>query len=88
MFLDVCAFCRCRTGALVLQAMEPLGRGRFTSQMRSFNWMALGINVVFHLLHFVNTHSTYDGLAQDVSIASSQGGSTCIVARKVYGAQA
>jgi hypothetical protein len=31
--------------------------------------VAIFINILFHLLHFINTHVTYDGLAQDVSIS-------------------
>ena len=37
------------------------------------NLAALGANVFFIVLHFVQTHLWYDGLAQDVSILSSQG---------------
>ena len=41
--------------------------------LHSLNWIALGANALFILLHFVQTHLWYDGLAQDVSIWSSQG---------------
>jgi hypothetical protein len=37
------------------------------------NIAALGVNVGFVILHFIQTHTTYDALAQDVSIFSSQG---------------
>lgn len=37
------------------------------------NVVGLAINAFFILLHFVQTHLWYDGLAQDVSIWSSQG---------------
>jgi uncharacterized membrane protein YhdT len=38
-----------------------------------FNWAALGLNAVFIVLHLVQTHVFYDGLAQDTSVFSSQG---------------
>jgi len=37
------------------------------------NGVALAVNAGFVLLHFAQTHLWYDGLAQDVSIFSSQG---------------
>ena len=45
---------------------------RFTTNVSYFNVFALLANILFHLLHLLNTHITYDALAQDVSIASSQ----------------
>ena len=46
---------------------------RYTTGLHPVNWVALGINATFVLLHIVQTHVWYDGLAQDVSIWSSQG---------------
>jgi hypothetical protein len=46
---------------------------RYTSGLHPVNWAALGVNAGFILLHFIQTHLWYDGLAQDVSIFSSQG---------------
>jgi hypothetical protein len=46
---------------------------RYTSGLHGVNIAALAANVFFILLHFVQTHIWYDGLAQDVSIWSSQG---------------
>lgn len=46
---------------------------RYTTGLHPVNWIALGINATFVLLHIVQTHVWYDGLAQDVSIWSSQG---------------
>ena len=46
---------------------------KYSTRMNTFSWAALGLNMFFHLAHFVNTHTTYDSLAQDVSEASSQG---------------
>jgi hypothetical protein len=46
---------------------------RYTASLHRFNVAALAANAVFILLHFVQTHVWYDGLAQDVSIWSSQG---------------
>lgn len=46
---------------------------RYTTGLHPVNLWALGINALFILLHFVQTHLWYDGLAQDVSIFSSQG---------------
>ena len=45
---------------------------RYTTGLNRVNWWALGANAFFILLHFVQTHLWYDGLAQDVSIWSSQ----------------
>lgn len=46
---------------------------RYTSGLHPVNIAALGVNALFIALHFVQTHIWYDGLAQDVSIFSSQG---------------
>jgi hypothetical protein len=45
---------------------------RYTSGLHPVNIFALGFNAVFALLHVLQTHLFYDGLAQDVSIWSSQ----------------
>jgi hypothetical protein len=45
----------------------------YTKGLHPVNVWALGMNAFFILLHFVQTHIWYDGLAQDVSIFSSQG---------------
>jgi hypothetical protein len=46
---------------------------KYSSGLHPVNLWALGANAFFILLHFVQTHIWYDGLAQDVSIFSSQG---------------
>jgi hypothetical protein len=46
---------------------------RYTSGLHPINVLALATNALFILLHFVQTHIWYDGLAQDTSIFSSQG---------------
>jgi hypothetical protein len=46
---------------------------RYAAGLRPVNLIALGVNALFIVLHFVQTHIWYDGLAQDVSIWSSQG---------------
>src|SRR5512140_784743 len=45
---------------------------RYSAGLHPVNVWALGLNAFFILLHFVQTHLWYDGLAQDVSIFSSQ----------------
>ena len=45
---------------------------RYTGGLHKVNIIALAANAFFILLHFVQTHIWYDGLAQDVSIWSSQ----------------
>jgi len=45
----------------------------YTSGLHPVNIQALAINGVFAVLHLIQTHLFYDGLAQDVSILSSQG---------------
>jgi len=47
--------------------------GKYTDGLHKVNIVALGANALFILLHFAQTHLWYDGLAQDVSIWSSQG---------------
>ncbi len=47
--------------------------GRYTAGLHKVNGIALGVNALFIGLHFAQTHVWYDGLAQDVSIWSSQG---------------
>jgi hypothetical protein len=46
---------------------------RYTTGLHRVNILALGVNALFALVHLLQTHIWYDGLAQDVSIFSSQG---------------
>lgn len=46
---------------------------RYTKGLHRINIIALAINAVFILLHYIQSHIWYDGLAQDVSIYTSQG---------------
>ena len=46
---------------------------KYTTNLHKVNLYALGVNAIFITWHFVQTHLWYDGLAQDVSIFSSQG---------------
>jgi len=46
---------------------------RYTTGLHRVNVVALAVNAFFVLLHFAQTHIWYDGLAQDVSIFTSQG---------------
>jgi len=46
---------------------------KYSTGLHPVNLIALGANAFFILLHFIQTHVWYDGLAQDVSIFSSQG---------------
>ncbi|MEV0612328.1 hypothetical protein AB0I81_03320 [Nonomuraea sp. NPDC050404] len=46
---------------------------RYTSGLHGVNIAALAVNTGFIVLHILQTHLFYDGLAQDVSIFSSQG---------------
>lgn len=46
---------------------------KYSPGLHPVNIWALGANAFFIILHFVQTHLWYDGLAQDVSIFSSQG---------------
>jgi hypothetical protein len=46
---------------------------KYTTGLHTINKVALGVNAFFIVLHLVQTHLWYDGLAQDVSVYSSQG---------------
>ncbi len=46
---------------------------KYSNRLHGVNIVALAVNAGFIVLHFVQTHIWYDGLAQDVSIFSSQG---------------
>lgn len=46
---------------------------RYTNGLHRINIIALAMNAFFIGLHFIQSHIWYDGLAQDVSIFSSQG---------------
>jgi hypothetical protein len=48
-------------------------KSKYTTGLHKFNFGALALNGVFVLLRVAQTHFWYDGLAQDVSIWSSQG---------------
>lgn len=39
---------------------------KYSNDLRWFNWWMIGVNVIFGLLHIVQTHYFYDGLAQSV----------------------
>jgi hypothetical protein len=56
--------------ALLLRARIEADRG---ANVRRFNAMVLGVNLLFVALHLVQTYFWYDGLAQDVPIWTSQG---------------
>ena len=45
---------------------------KYTTTLHRINWIALGVNAGFILLHLLQTHIWYDGLAQNVSVYSSQ----------------
>ena len=45
---------------------------KYSGRLHAVNYWALGLNAFFILLHTLQTHLWYDGLAQDVSIWSSQ----------------
>lgn len=45
---------------------------KYSTKLHWVNYAALGVNAVFILLRIMQTHLWYDGLAQDVSIWSSQ----------------
>jgi hypothetical protein len=45
---------------------------KYTAGLHKVNLLALGINALFVVLHYVQTHIWYDGLAQDTPVWSSQ----------------
>ena len=45
---------------------------KYSTSLHRVNYAALGVTSLFILLHLLQTHLWYDGLAQDVSIWSSQ----------------
>ena len=47
--------------------------GRYSKKLQSFHYWTMGANALFVVLHLVQTHLLYDGLAQDVAVWSSQG---------------
>lgn len=47
-------------------------KSRYSTNLHWFNFAALGVNALFGFVHLAQTHIWYDGLAQDVSIWSSQ----------------
>jgi len=48
------------------------GTSKYSGNIRWYNVALLLVNALFHVLHLVQTHWTYDGLAQDTAINSSQ----------------
>jgi hypothetical protein len=62
-----------QVGLWGLIAYAQKTRPAYTGGLHKVNVVALGVNALFILLHFAQTHLFYDGLAQDVSIFSSQG---------------
>jgi len=45
----------------------------YVSKLRWYNWALVGVTWLFHILHLVQTHTTYDATAKDVVIQASQG---------------
>jgi len=45
---------------------------KYSTKLSWYNFALLAVNGLFHVLHLVQSHWTYDGLAQDVAINSSQ----------------
>lgn len=65
---------QCIIWALIYKAQrEHEGDVQYHSELRWYNVWSLVVNLIFYLLHLVQTHVTYDALAQDVTEASSQG---------------
>lgn len=56
--------------ALIYQAQQE--RPSYGKQLHHFNIKALGVNLLFVLLHIGQTKWTYDGLAQDTHVFTSQ----------------
>lgn len=48
-------------------------RSNTSTSLSKYNWAAIIINLFFIVLHLVQTHIWFDGLAQDVPIWTSQG---------------
>ena len=46
---------------------------KYSNGLRWFNWALIGVNVIFALLHVVQTQLWYDGLAQDVPEVTALG---------------
>lgn len=46
---------------------------KYQNRLHRLNWIALGGNALFIILHFIQTGIWYDGLAQDTTVTSSQG---------------
>lgn len=44
----------------------------YSNQLRPVNWVALGINFVFILLHYAQTYFFYDAIAQDIPSWTAQ----------------
>ena len=53
-------------------AYAQIQRPKYSKTLNPFNIAAIGINVVFVLLHILQTKVWYDGLAQDTPVWSSQ----------------
>ena len=55
--------------------------GKYTAKYSSipdkYNIILFSINVLFFLIHLVNTHTTYDSLAGDITEATAQCKSLC-----------
>jgi flagellar basal body-associated protein FliL len=46
---------------------------QYHSQLNWYNRVSFLVNAFFYVLHLIQTHTTYDAIAQDVTEASSQG---------------
>ncbi|CAK8696309.1 unnamed protein product [Clavelina lepadiformis] len=62
-----------RAQLLKSQYSKSVSAKKYSCQLLWFNWALLLVNGLFHVLHLIQTHWTYDALAQDVAMSSSQG---------------
>jgi hypothetical protein len=64
--------------ALIYYAQEKAHK--YSDKLHPVNIIALGVNAVFVLLHLLQTHTHYDGTAQDTHIMTSQGSVVILLA--------
>jgi len=65
----ICIWFSMEDKSKMVERKEPIYAGK----LRWYNWLAIAGTFFFHIIHLIQTHTTYDGLAQDLIVQSNQG---------------
>lgn len=56
----------------IVYAQKNYSKRDYTNKLRPVNWFAIGVNLVFVILHYFQTYFFYDAIAQDIPSWTAQ----------------